>query len=94
MNMDRKLIIRLIKQDLLHNQLLQGIENLGFNSEDRYHLEIWDIVAELMGNENGESPDTWDEIYYSYLKRTAKQIDIDLNKLASECYQELIEFQE
>lgn len=49
-----KLIISLIKDDLLNTKLISGLKGMGIDAE-RYLLGISDVVFELMGIEQEEA---------------------------------------
>ena len=91
---NQKLITALLLQDMKHNQLVLGIEQLGFVSDDYHTLQIYDIVAELMGLQPGKISNKWSDIYLSYMKKVV-HYDIEpmgknLVSLAKECYQKLL----
>ena len=88
----KKLIISLIKDDLICNKLIEGLNALGLNASD-YYLNLSDTIFKLMkfSNSKGE-----EKIYEQYLKMTkrVKHIDIadtrtHLDNLAHEIYTEL-----
>ncbi len=58
--MDRELIIRLIEQDIKHNQLINGFNRIGLIVSEDHHLNIVGIVSGLMGN----SSDDWFDLYH------------------------------
>lgn len=43
-----ELIRELIRQDLKHNQLVKGLDNLDLDAGHRHHLGIMDLVKRLM----------------------------------------------
>lgn len=65
--MDRDKIIRLITEDIKHNQLLNGLNNIGLTDNDRYTLSIDLFIADMMGYPKGKVPDRWLEIYHQTL---------------------------
>jgi hypothetical protein len=89
MSVDKHIIISLIKQDLKHTQLLEGLKTAGFKS-DLHYLDLSTIVAQMMGMTTGEASDQWAEVYISFLQQ-APTYPItpegdNLNDLAEECY--------
>ncbi|MEZ4936525.1 MAG: hypothetical protein R2799_02925 [Crocinitomicaceae bacterium] len=58
--MDRELIIRLIEQDIKHNQLINGFNNIGLIVSEDHHLNIVGIVSDLMG----KTSDDWFDHYH------------------------------
>jgi hypothetical protein len=52
----REFIIKLIEQDIKHNQLTNGLEEIGLYDNERYTLGIVWLVADMMGQEEGEVP--------------------------------------
>lgn len=44
----KELIIKLIQQDLKHSQLVYGMNKLGFDGNDKHHLQLFDLVYTLM----------------------------------------------
>jgi hypothetical protein len=89
MSVEKSIIIQLIKQDLKHTQLLEGIKAAGFKSELHY-LDLSTIVALLMGVPKGEASDQWAEVYLSFLMQAASfeltPAGDNLDQLAEECY--------
>ena len=86
------LIIRLIRQDMKHTQLVEGVCRAGFET-DRHHLQLMEIVAELMDIPENGLTETWVETYMDYLGKAAlfslDSCGRDLDMLAKECYGEL-----
>lgn len=87
-----EIIIHLIAQDMKHNILTVGLENIGLSGTERFDLDIVSVVARLMCVENPS--DEWLEVYNNYLVR-AGGLKPDfkvkgLNELAKECYNFLI----
>ena len=92
MEITQNLIIRLIQQDMKHQQLVETICRAGFET-DTHFLGILNIVAELMGQPQGHVPEAWAETYMDYLGR-AQQYPISplgepLRCLAEECFSAL-----
>ena len=90
---NKKLILSLIKDDLINSKLAIGLDKLGLQSE-LYLLGLSDTVFVLMGikdNERGEA------LFEHYLELRQKVEEIDLIKsyysldgLALEIYNELV----
>ena len=51
--MNEKIIEKLLITDIKHNQLINGLYNIGLMDNDKYTLNLDFIVAELMGLKNG-----------------------------------------
>ena len=51
--MNEKIIKKLLIADIKHNQLINGLYNIGLRDNDKYTLNLDFIVAELMGLKNG-----------------------------------------
>jgi hypothetical protein len=88
----KKLILSLIKDDLIHAKLLYSFEKLGFYS-DCYSLHLSSTIFELMGYKNDVESDLVFELYMA-LAEKAVLIDITqsnkpIEKLALEIYTEL-----
>jgi len=47
--MERENIITLLEQDIKHNQLLNGLEEIGLTDNDKYTLSIDLLVADING---------------------------------------------
>jgi hypothetical protein len=89
---NKELIIHLIQQDLKYNQLLSGLERVGLYAED-LHLNLLDIISELMNVPEGKKDDAWTAIYVSFMQQ-AIEFEVSANKdtlkpLAIACYREL-----
>ena len=88
-----ELIIHLIEQDLRHNILALGLENLQFSGVENYDLNLISAISSLMGIEKGETSDEWSITYHDYMLRASELkagFEIDgLEELATECYDEL-----
>lgn len=83
----------MIKQDMKHNQLLNGLEKLQLVTE-AHSLEILDVVAEMMGISADNASEEWMQIYISFLE-DAGQYAITargegLLPLAERCYDMLL----
>lgn len=62
--MERDKIIALLVEDIKHNRLLNGLNNIGLNDNDRYVLSIDLVIADMMGYTKGKVPDRWLETYH------------------------------
>lgn len=62
--MERDKIVALIAEDIKHNQLLNGLESIGLNDNDRYTLSLDLVIADMMGYPKGKVPDKWLDIYH------------------------------
>ena len=91
---NKKLILSLIKDDLINSKLTLGLSKLGLDSE-LYLLGLSDTVFILMGIENNE---LGEDLFEHYLELRQKVEAIDLTKsyesldgLALEIYNDLLE---
>jgi len=66
---NKELIITLIKQDMKHNQLVLGLQQLGLSCDDYHYLQIYRIIAELMGYKKGVIDEKWLGIYLGYIDK-------------------------
>jgi len=89
-NFRKKLIISLIKDNLINTKLVNGLSKLGLDS-DLYSLHLGDTIFELMGFKNERS-----EVYENFIRLSSKANKIDISKndtavesLALEIYSEL-----
>ena len=73
--MDKDKIIRLIAEDIKHNQLLNGLDSIGLTDNDRYTLSIDLLVADMMGYSQGKVPDKWLETYHKTMLSIPFNID-------------------
>ncbi len=62
--MERDKIIALLVADIKHNQLLNGLDSIGLNDNDRYTLSLDLVIADMMGYPKGNVPDKWLETYH------------------------------
>jgi len=86
----KDLILSLIKDNLINTKLVNGLSNLGLDS-DQYFLHLGDTIFALMGFKNER-----DEIYENFIQLSSKANKIDISKndsamdsLALEIYNEL-----
>lgn len=89
MEKHKSLIIKILVQDMKHEQLINGLKDLGFES-DLHGLELVSIVAELMGAPELKSNSEWFDGYMNFLSM-ADQYEItgngrNLIPLAETCY--------
>jgi hypothetical protein len=89
----KKLILALIKDDLIHAKLLYSFEKLGFYS-DCYSLHLSSTIIEMMGYKNDEGSDL---VFERYMVLSEKAVLIDITesnkpmeKLALAIYKELL----
>ncbi len=88
----REFIIKLIEQDIKHNQLVNGLEELGLNDNEKYTLDIVWLVADVMGIKEGEVSDKWLELYYSVMINISSILHpTKFNFVAEKLYEKLIE---
>ena len=73
--MQKDKIITLLEQDIKHNQLLNGLEEIGLNDNDRYTLSIDLLVADMMGYPESKVPDKWLEAYHKLMLTIPYYID-------------------
>ncbi|NOQ72015.1 MAG: hypothetical protein GQ574_08440 [Crocinitomix sp.] len=90
----REFIINLIEQDIKHNQLLNGLYEIGLTDNERYTLGIVWLVADMVEQEEGEVPDSWLELYHSVMLNIDKHLDPNkFNFVAEKLYDKLIKLQ-
>lgn len=86
---NKELIIQLIEQDMKHQQLVEAICRAGFET-DAHQLEIYRIVAQLMGMDVDTLPARWVELYWNCVGVAAGlPVGVDravLKGLAEECW--------
>jgi hypothetical protein len=88
--MNEKLIKKLLVADIKHNQLINGLYNIGLMDNDKYTLDIDFVVAELLGIKNGAVPDEWLNTYHSkMLNLQTTMTDDEIVELANELFQQL-----
>lgn len=61
--MERDKIIALIVEDIKHNSLINGLQEIGLMDNDNYLLKLDVLIAELMGH--SKIPDKWLTSYQS-----------------------------
>lgn len=89
----QKLIVSLIRDNLINTKLLNGLDTLGLNA-DNYSLRLSDTIFELMGFEDNKESDKVFEYYIGELKK-ANKINIAahperLDSLADNIYFNLV----
>lgn len=88
--LNKKLIISLIEDDLIHSKLIAGLNNVGLNA-DMYMLNLTNTVLSLMGLKTKEYVF---EYYLELLKKSSFIDNSENNKgfktLALEIYQDLL----
>jgi hypothetical protein len=89
-----KLIISLIKDDLINSKLVNSLSAIGLNASS-YHLHLSTTIFQLMGYNNDNYRD---EVFSLYLERSKKAMSINIaesplamNDLALEIFQLLNE---
>ena len=90
----KKLILSLIKDDLINAKLVHGLNEMGLIA-DPYFLQLSDTVFKLMGFKEGKKSDRAFERYMD-LSKKATQVDISLShkpmeKLALKIYKEIVD---
>jgi hypothetical protein len=94
--MNKELLIEnLIMQDLRHMQLIYSLESIGFTEESFHSLDLYFIIAGLMGFRGEESIDRFYLVYWDQ-RRKCKDMDMignreNLRPLAKEIYLKLKE---
>ncbi|AGA76675.1 hypothetical protein KZP23_01910 [Echinicola marina] len=87
-----ELIRELIRQDLKHNQLVKGLDNLDLDAGHRHHLGIMDLVKRLMEVPEHLENDFLDT-YMGYMDRCLdypiSSLGEELRVLAEEGYEGL-----
>lgn len=87
------IIVEVIKQDMRYNQYISALRNLGIEVYE-FEIDFFGIVTKLM--ERKEFPDSWIELYVSYISRSADYEIVPLGNnlypLAEECYNALRRF--
>lgn len=85
-----ELIIELIRQDLKHNQLIKGLDNLSLDAGHLHHLGIMGLVKQLMEVPVHLENDFLDT-YMGYMDRCIaypiSSLGEELRELAKECYE-------
>ncbi|MEW7278965.1 hypothetical protein ABW636_10255 [Aquimarina sp. 2201CG1-2-11] len=90
---NEQLIIDLIQQDLKHCQLIYGLEQLGLPASSMYHLNILEVIYQLMHISSEKKNDYLAETYAAFMSM-ATDYKItpsgeSLKPLAKDCYYRL-----
>ncbi|UTW66369.1 hypothetical protein KFE94_17215 [bacterium SCSIO 12643] len=65
---NKDLIVRLIQQDLKHNQLTARLRKAGLEGDEVFYLGILEIVSDLMGVPRvNDIEERWSDIYISFM---------------------------
>lgn len=90
---NQKIILCLIRDDLVNTKLVKGLGSLGLESAD-YFLQLSEVIFELLGFDDCIQCEA---IYEQYLKKLEKVKDLDIKnnnqsfeRLAKEIYDELL----
>lgn len=90
MKPSKHLIIRLLVNDMKHEQLLTGLHRLGFES-DLHGSNLCDVVAELMGKRRGMQGEEWQTLYVQFMEKAGSYTITgnghNLLPLAEQCYE-------
>lgn len=62
----KEVIIELIKQDLIHNCLLQGLRAMGLEDHGNYELELFPVILHLMDLDSGLHTEELSDFYYDF----------------------------
>lgn len=88
--METEHLITLIREDLKHNKLLNGLDSIGLSDNGTYTLGLDMLLAELMGYKKGSIPDEFITIYQSAMLSVPQNAtDEELQHLAINLYNEL-----
>jgi hypothetical protein len=71
-----KLIISLIKDDLINSKLVNSLSQIGLNASD-YHLHLSNTIFKLMGFNNDQRSD---QVFALYLELSKKAIQINISE--------------
>ena len=87
----KKLILSLIRDNLVNTKLVLGLTALGLSDSGHYHLHLSETITNLLGIKISDSQ------YENYLNLYSKAVEIDivehaeqLDALAEKIYNELI----
>jgi hypothetical protein len=91
---DSNLILSLIKDDLINNKLINGLNTLGLSAGD-YHLHLSETILNLIGLDTEN--DAIHDLYFN-LTQQSETLDLtditnrekQLTRLATEIYSELL----
>jgi len=89
MERNKQLVIQLIIQDMKHEQLVGGLQQLGFQT-DLHGSDISAIVAQLLGISENNITNDWLDVYMSFIRQSRQYTITDtgtsLLSLAETCY--------
>ena len=84
----KRTILQLLVADIKHNQLLNGLYDIGFYDNDLYMLNIDFIVTEMMGV--SPMPDAWLDLYHKTMLEVRSSItEEERLQIAEELYDRL-----
>lgn len=72
----KKLIISLIKDDLINAKLVNSLNEIGLRADD-YFLHLSDTIFKLMGFEDNEETET---IYERYIELSKRALFVDISQ--------------
>ena len=85
----KRTIVQLLVADIKHNQLLNGLYDMGFYNDDLYMLNIDFIVANMMGV--SPMPDAWLDLYHKTMLEVRSSItEEERLQIAKELYERLV----
>ena len=85
----KRTIVQLLVADIKHNQLLNGLYDIGFYDNDLYMLNIDFIVANMMGV--SPLPDAWLDLYHKTMLEVRSSItEEERLQIAKELYERLV----
>lgn len=62
--MNKEVIVSLIAEDIKHNGLLKGLNELGLTTNENHELNLVGIISKLMSN----TEDEWYEYYHTKMQ--------------------------
>ncbi len=88
----KKLIITLIKDDLINTKLINGLNEIGIEA-NHFHLYLSEIIFSLMGIVDEEIYESKFELYVDLTKKVKdidiKSSNIHIEELANEIFEKL-----
>ncbi|MBA4239585.1 MAG: hypothetical protein C0448_02575 [Sphingobacteriaceae bacterium] len=72
----KKLVLSLIKDDLIHAKLIYGLNEVGLNASN-YFLHLSDTIFDLLGYEDNEETE---RIFRQYIKLSKSALFLDITK--------------
>jgi len=91
---NKTIILKIILQDLQHNQLRLGLQNIGLDDACLYSSDMLPVITELMGVPQKDVEDKWGEKYCELIGEADKFKISDkgeaLKPLAEKCYEMLL----